>query len=449
VPRVAAREVLSEDLPAITQGAALSRGLGRSYGDSSLPAPGDETVVGTQLADRILSFDPSTGILRAEAGLSLHEIVWLFLSRGFFTPVSPGTQFVTLGGMVASDIHGKGHHRDGCFGAHVLGLRVRVADGRIIDCSPHEERDLFRATIGGMGLMGHILEVTVRLKKIPSPWIAYESVRVPDIAAYMAALKEAAREWPQTVGFIDCTARGRSLGRGILIKGRWAEPAEAPSYPPTPKRARSLPVDLPSWLINRLTMRIFNAFVWHKHIPAVKRGIIHPEAYFYPLDKLRHWNRAYGRRGMTQYQCMLPDSAGPEAARRFLELMQKLRAASPVCVIKDHGPEGIGMLSFPMPGISVAIDLPVRDDTQTVIDALNEHVQKEGGRVYLAKDAFTRADHYRAMDPRLPEWESIRHHWDPEGRLRSRQSVRVLGDKTSRSGVVRTLTRPQVRSQRP
>jgi hypothetical protein len=238
------------------------------------------------------------------------------------------------------------------------------------------------------------------------------------------------------------------LGRGILIKGRWAEPAEAPSYPPTPKRARTVPFDLPSWLINRLTTRIFNAFVWHKHIPAVKRGIIHPETYFYPLDKLRHWNRAYGRRGMTQYQCMLPDSAGPEAARRFLELMHKLRAASPVCVIKDHGPEGIGMLSFPMPGISVAIDLPVRDDTQSVIDALNEHVQKEGGRVYLAKDAFTRAEHYRAMDPRLPEWESIRHHWDPEGRLRSRQSVRVLGDKTSRSGVVRTLTRPQLRSQR-
>jgi decaprenylphospho-beta-D-ribofuranose 2-oxidase len=441
VPRVAARELRSEDLAALTAAASLSRGLGRSYGDSSLPAPGDETVACSTLGDRILSFDPETGILRAEAGLSLHEIVWLFLSRGFFTPVSPGTQFVTLGGMVAADIHGKGHHRDGCFGAHVLGLRMRVPDGRIIDCSPTEERDLFRATLGGMGLLGHILEVTVRLKKIPSPWITYESVRVPDIAAYIAALKEAAREWPQTVGFIDCTARGKALGRGVLIKGRWAEPSEAPPYPPTPKRARTLPFDLPSWLLNRLTIRVFNAMVWHKHFPAVRRGIIHPETYFYPLDKLRHWNRAYGRRGMTQYQCMLPDSAGPDAARRFLELMAQLGASSPVCVIKDHGAESLGLLSFPCPGISVAIDLPVRDDTQSVIDALNEHVIKEGGRVYLAKDAFTRAEHYRAMERRLPEWEAIRKRWDPDGRMRSRQSVRVLGDRGERSGVVRTLTR--------
>ncbi|MES1206794.1 MAG: FAD-binding oxidoreductase [Pseudomonadota bacterium] len=433
-----ARELLSENLPHITRDVPLTRGLGRSYGDSSLPAPNDDRVAGSVLADRILSFDPETGVLCAEAGLSLQQLVRLFLPRGFFTPVSPGTQFVTLGGMVSADIHGKGHHRDGCFGEHVLGLKMHVADGRIVDCSPTQERDLFRATIGGMGLLGHILEVTVRLKKVPTPWIAYESVRVPHIDAYIAALKEAGAVWPQTVGFIDCTARGKSLGRGVLIKGRWAEPGEAPAGPPGPKRSRTVPFDFPSGLLNPLTIRVFNILTYHKHFSRVRRGIIHPESYFYPLDKLRHWNRLYGRRGMTQYQCLLPDEAGPDAARRFLDLLVARGVASPVCVIKDHGAQGLGLLSFPRPGISVAIDLAVRDDTQGVIDALNEHVLKEGGRIYLAKDAFTRAAHFRAMESRLPEWEAIRRRWDPAGRLRSRQSVRVLGDGATATATTAT-----------
>jgi len=428
VPTVSAHQVLSEDLASITTDVPLSRGLGRSYGDASLPAQGDRRVAGSILADRILSFDPDSGILRAEAGLSLRELVRLFLTRGFFTPVSPGTQFVTLGGMVAADIHGKGHHRDGCFGQHVTSLRIRVADGRIVDCSPTKERDLFRATIGGMGLTGHILEVAVRLKRIPSPWIYFESVRVPDIDAYIAALKESSATWPQTVGFIDCSKGGRHLGRGILIKGRWADPNEAPPFPPPTKRERNVPFDLPSGLINRLSIRIFNALTYWKHYAPVKKGIIHPEDYFYPLDKLLHWNRAYGRRGLTQYQCLLPNEAGPDIARRFLELMQAHHASSPVCVIKDHGPEGIGLLSFPRPGISIAVDFAVNDRTQALVDALNEFVIRAGGRVYLAKDAFTRAAHFRAMEPRLVEWEAIRRRWDPERKFRSRQSVRVLGD---------------------
>jgi decaprenylphospho-beta-D-ribofuranose 2-oxidase len=432
VPTVAARQRLSEDLAAITVDMPLSRGLGRSYGDSSLPAVGDSCVAGSRLADRILSFDPDSGILRAEAGFSLREIVRLLLPRGYFTPVSPGTQFVTLGGMVAADIHGKNHHRDGCFGRHVTALRLRVADGRVVECSPTEERDLFRATVGGMGLTGHILEVAFRLTRVPSPWIFYESVRLPDIDAYIAALKEAGPLWPQTVGFIDCTQKGRRLGRGVLIKGRWAEPHEAPARPPGPLRVLSIPFDLPSGLINPLTVRLFNAFTYRKHVPRVRRGIIHPERYFYPLDNLRHWNRAYGRRGMTQYQCVLPDEAGSGAARRFLELLLARRAASPVCVIKDCGPEGLGLLSFPRPGISIAVDFAVNDGTQALVDALNEAVVKEGGRIYLAKDAFTRQEHFRAMEPRLPEWEAIRRRWDPEGRLRSRQSVRVLGDGARR-----------------
>jgi FAD/FMN-containing dehydrogenase len=441
VPRVSGRELLSEDLAAITVDVPLARGLGRSYGDSSLPAAGDGVVAGSVRADRVLAFDPETAVLRAEAGFSLHQLIRLLLPRGFFTPVTPGTQFVTLGGMVAADVHGKNHHRDGCFGQHVLGLKMRVADGRIVDCSPTVERDLFRATLGGMGLTGHILEVTVRLKKIPSPWIAYESVRVPDIDAYIEALKAAGPVWPMTVGFIDCTARGRSLGRGVLIKGRWANPDEAPTHPPPRRRSLSVPFDFPSALLNPLTIRVFNALGYIKHGARLRQGIVHPEKYFYPLDQVLHWNRLYGARGMTQYQCLLPDTAGPGAARRFLELLVKHKGASPVCVVKDCGPEGLGLLSWPKPGISIAVDFPVRDRTQALIDTLNDHVVKEGGRIYLAKDAFTRPSHFRAMEPRLAEWEAIRRHWDPDGKLRSRQSVRVLGDHGARAGVVVTATR--------
>jgi FAD/FMN-containing dehydrogenase len=421
--------VRSEDLTRLTRDRHLSRGLGRSYGDSSLPAAGDLEVAVTTLADRVLAFDPATGAMRAEAGLSLRDIYRTFLPRGFFTPVSPGTQFVTLGGMVAADIHGKNHHRAGCFGAHVDSLTMRVADGRVVTCSPTHERDLFRATLGGMGLTGHVLEVGFRMERVPSPWIAFEGERVPNIDAYIDALKEAGPKWPLTMGWIDCLSGGSRLGRGTLYKGRWAEASEAPKKFPRPKGRIEVPFMLPEFALGPLTVRAFNTLNYWRHIPRVRRGFVHPESFFYPLDTFRNWHRLYGRRGFTQYQCVLPDSAGRAAARRFLELLVKRGGASFLCVIKDCGAEGIGLLSFPKPGISIALDIAVRDDTQSLVDALNEQVIKEGGRIYLAKDAFTRAEHFRAMEPRLDEWQAIRRWWDPTGRLRSAQSVRIFGDK--------------------
>ena len=426
---VPGREVRSEDLDALTRDAVLCRGLGRSYGDSSLPPPSHPVVAGTPLADRILAFDPATGLLRAESGFSLFELNRIFLPRGFCAPVAPGTQFITLGGMVAADVHGKNHHRDGCFGRHVLRLRMRVADGRILECSPDRESELFRATLGGMGLTGHILEVECRLMRIASPWIWRESERIEDIDRFIEALKEAGPRWPYTMGWIDCLSRGRHLGRGILMRGRWAEPSEAPPDPPRPKRRPSIPFVFPGWVISRWSVRAFNSALYHRHRPRVQRGLQHPESFLYPLDVLRHWNRMYGPRGFTQYQCVLPDSAGHGAARRFLELLTRRGGASMLCVIKDCGEEGPGLLSFPRTGISIALDIPIRDGTQSLVDALNELVIAEGGRIYLAKDAFTRPEHYRAMEPRLPEWTRIRRQWDPEGRLRSAQSVRILGDR--------------------
>ena len=425
---VPGREVRSEDLEALTRDAVLCRGLGRSYGDSSLPPPSHPVVAGASLADRILSFDPATGILRAEAGFSLREMNRIFLPRGFFTPVTPGTEYVTLGGMVAADVHGKNHHRAGCFGSHVRALRMRVADGRILECSREVEPDLFRATVGGMGLTGHILEVEFPLIRVPSPWIVMESERIEDIDQFIAGLKAAGPAWPYTLGWIDCLSQGKAMGRGILMRGRFAEPAEAPAQPPRPLPHLAVPFVFPAWVLGPWSVRAFNTLWYLRHGARVRRSLASPEWFFYPLDFIAHWNRMYGPRGFTQYQCVVPDAAGHGAARRFLALLTSRGGASFLCVIKDCGPEGLGLLSFPLPGISIALDIAINDRTQALVDALNELVIAEGGRIYLAKDALTRPEHFQKMEPRLAEWTRIRRKWDPSGRLRSAQSVRVLGD---------------------
>lgn len=428
-PIVDGHERLSEDLEAITRGVILTRGLGRSYGDASLPPPGQHRVAGSVLADRLLAFDPETGIVRAEAGCPLWRLNRTFLPRGFFTPVTPGTHYVTLGGMVAADVHGKSHHVDGCFGEHVTRLRMRVPDGRILDCSDDMERDLFRATLGGMGLTGHILEVDFRLRRIPTPWIWQQSERTPDFEATLERLREGSRQWPMTVCWADFLTKGPRAGRGIVMVGRWAERGEAPPTQPRFRHAPSVPPVFPNWAVQRWMVEVFNRLNYVRHGARIRSGIIHPETFFYPLDAIRDWNRLYGPRGFTQYQCVLPTAGDTSRHRRFLERLQALHAPVILCVIKDCGPEGKGMLSFPKPGVSYALDLPIAADTQSLVDALNEFVIAEGGRVYLAKDAFTRAEHFRAMEPRLDAWNHVRRQWDPGRTLRSAQSVRLLGDE--------------------
>lgn len=424
---VAAQEVLSEDLERVGRPAHLFRGLGRSYGDSALPAPGDLSLVTTTLADRILGFTDD-GVLRAEAGLSLSELYRLLLPRGWFTPVTPGTRFVTLGGMVASDVHGKNHHVAGCFGEHVKSMHVMVADGSVVRCSPDEHADLFWATVGGMGMTGHILDVEVQLERVPSPWIKQTSYRIPDIDSFTAALKAKGKEWPMTVGWIDCVSGGANLGRGLLMCGRWAQPAEAPATLPPVKPRLTMPDLIPSWLLNPLSIRAFNTLYYWKHIAREKTGIVHPESFFYPLDMIRQWNRMYGRRGFTQYQCVLPDSAGLSAPREFLKLLTRRGGASFLCVIKDCGEQGHGMLSFPMPGMSIALDIAVTKNTRLLLDELNEFVISAGGRIYLTKDTFSRPEHFRAMEPRLQAFLDVKKKWDPENRFRSAQSMRMFGD---------------------
>ncbi len=421
------REVQTDDLA--NAPSVLFRGLGRSYGDSSLPPASNPLAVNTTRANRIVSFDEKTGMLRAEAGLSLRDINRTFLPRGWFVPVTPGTQFVTLGGMVAADVHGKNHHVDGCFGSHVARLKMRLANGELIDCGPNDERELFLATAGGMGLTGQIHEVEFPMQRIPTPWVYQESERITGIDSFVQALKEAAREWPMTVGWIDCVSSGSNLGRGLLMKGRWANAHEAPAkFPAQPLRLQ-VPFELPELLLNPLTIKAFNFGFYWKHFARKQQRLIDPWAFFYPLDFVRDWNLAYGPRGFTQYQCILPASAGADAPRRFLEVLTRRGGASFLCVIKDCGPQSSAFLSFPMEGTSIALDIAVRSDTQSLVDALNEFVITAGGRIYLAKDSFTRPEHFRAMEPRLSKFLDVRHKWDPNLTFRSAQSVRLFGDR--------------------
>ena len=419
------REVCSEDLEALTRGATLTRGLARSYGDSSLPHPADGVVASSRLADRILSFDESTGVLRAESGFSLLQLNRTFWKRGFAAPVAPGTQFITLGGMVSADVHGKDHHVTGGFGAHASEIRMCLASGDIVTASRTENADLFKATIGGMGLLGHILDVTFRMPRIPSAWVAIETEKMPDLDSYLAGLKEAAKRFPFTMGWIDTLGATGALGRGILMRGRWAEPHEGRPFVPESLRRPGLPFVFPEFAVSRLTVSAFNSFYYGIHPSTMRRRVEHPETFFYPLDAVRHWNRVYGRRGFTQYQCVIPDSAGPEGVKSFVGLLRKTGGSSMVSVIKDCGDEGEGLLSFPMRGTTVAADFPARDHVQSIIDILNAHLIELGGRIYLTKDRYTRAADYRRMDKRIDAFLTVKKKYDPMGRLRSAQSARL------------------------
>ena len=427
-PVCEARLCANEDLGLVTPHGSLSRGLGRSYGDAALPAKRGDALTSTVLADRLLSFDPETGILRAEAGCPLWRIIELFLPRGWFPPVTPGTKFVTLGGMVAADVHGKMHHSQGTFGQHVTSVLLEVADGRRIECSPEHETELFDATLGGMGLTGHILEVAFRMQRIPSPWILEEVETFPNVPALLSALHQAGQHWPFTVAWADLLNPPPLFGRGALMKGRWALPREAPSRLPQPPKSMKLPAVFPNWFLQPWMIRWFNRVYFYRAQRVRGRRVVDPESFFYPLDAVLDWNRVYGPRGFTQYQCVLPAEQGLEAHQRLLDRLLELQAPVFLAVIKDCGQEGRGILSFPRPGISYALDMPLSNRTQQIVDDLNDIVVKGGGRIYLAKDALTRPEHFRSMEPRLERFLTVRRKWDPTLRFRSALSARLFGD---------------------
>ena len=388
----------------------IARGNGRSYGDAAL---NPDLTLSMLAMDRMGAFDEETGLLTCEAGVLLSDVLDTFLPRGWFPPVVPGTKFVTVGGMIAADVHGKNHHRAGTFGAHVESLRLATADGEVRTCSRAQHADLFHATVGGMGLTGVILSASFRLEPVETAYVMAETVAAGDLDEAMAVF-EASRGWPNSVAWVDCLARGAKLGRSLVTRGefmaRGALPARLARAPllPAPASRLTVPFDAPPVLLNRASVRLFNTL--HHRCGRTRGGArpVHFEPFFFPLDRIGGWNRLYGRRGFVQYQCVLPKAASPAGLAALLERVAKAGRGSFLAVLKLFGPEGEGMMSFPMEGYTLALDFPMCDGTLALLDDLDAITHRHGGRVYLAKDARYAPERMRQGYPRCGAFEAVR-----------------------------------------
>jgi FAD/FMN-containing dehydrogenase len=379
--------------------------------------------------NRFLSFDRATGLVHAEAGVSLEELIDTLLPRGWFLPTTPGTKFVTLGGAIAADVHGKNHHRDGSFGQFVRQLHLMTADGTVLRCSPDENADVFWATVGGMGLTGVILDAVVQLKRVETAFCRVRYQRTKDLDQTLAAFSETDSTSEYSVAWIDCLASGTALGRSVLMLGREAEVNDLPvhlrSQPlaQPKKRKLAVPFSLPNLALNRLSIGLFNTLFYAKNKD--HDAVVDKDAYFYPLDSINAWNRIYGSRGFVQYQALFPR----ETSRRgLIELLQKIarsKRASFLAVLKSSGVSNPSPLSFLFEGHTLALDFPVTTGLPTFLADLDELLLKYGGRLYLAKDAMMSPEVFAAMYPRLPEFRAVRDRLDPTGRFSSSQARRL------------------------
>lgn len=388
-------------------GYALPRGNGRSYGDSCLNDGG--SLLLARGLDRFLAFDPSSGLLECEAGVLLSEVLDLVVPQGWFLPVSPGTKFVTIGGAIANDVHGKNHHRVGSFGHHLEGFEILRSDGTRRWCSPIEHAEWFAASIGGLGLTGLITHARLRLRRIASPWMTVESIRFHSLAEFfeLSAASESDNEY--TVAWIDCTARGSALGRGIFSRANHA-PAHPEQRPSEPSRRLGVPFAPPLSLINSFSLRAFNTAYFHKQ--RRKHTITHYDPFFYPLDGIANWNRIYGPRGFLQYQCVVPPEGAEEIITKLLALIASSGSGSFLAVLKQFGSKpALGMLSFPRPGTTLALDFPNSGPAIfALLDRLDDVVSAAGGAVYPAKDARMSGAHFKQYFQR---WAAFRPFIDP------------------------------------
>jgi FAD/FMN-containing dehydrogenase len=408
-----------------TNPSLIARGLGRSYGDAALNPAG---TLAMPLADRLISFDESTGLLGCEAGLSLAELLRLFVPRGWFPPVTPGTKFVTIGGMIATDVHGKNHHRGGSFGMHVEKLALAVADGRILTCSRTENPELFAATIGGMGLTGVILSAAFRLIRIETAFIRQRSHAADTLAEAIAILEREA-DATYSVAWIDCLAGGNRVGRSIIFAGEHAARGDLPPrrqskpFEIPRRRALTVPIDAPAWTLSPLAIRAFNEVYFRSNQRNAER-VLDYDRFFYPLDALEGWNRLYGRRGFVQYQCVLPKAAAAAGLQRLLSRIRAAGQGSFLAVLKLLGPGG-PFLSFPLEGCTLALDLPANAACLGLLNELDAVVADCGGRLYLAKDARASATLIERCYPDIDRFRHIRASVDPLRKFRSALSERV------------------------
>jgi len=395
----------------------LARGLGRSYGDAAQNGGG--VVVDMTARRRVLSVDIAAALVEVEAGASLDQLMRLLLPMGLFVPVSPGTRQVTVGGAIAADIHGKNHHVDGSFGCHVVAMDLLCADGSIRQLTP--ESDLFWATVGGMGLTGLVLRATLRMKKVESAYCLVDTQRCANLDDLLGSMAEGDDRYTYSVAWIDCLAQGPSLGRSVLTRG-WSAPRQ--QLPPKlrdhaldfrPRQLAVAPAVFPSGLLNRATVAAFNE-AWYRKAPQERRGEVQSiAAFFHPLDAVAQWNRIYGPKGFLQYQFVVPFGA-EDALRRCIRMLGDAGQASFLAVLKRFGQPSGGHLSFPTPGWTLALDVPIGAPILGgLLDRLDEEVLAAGGREYLAKDSRLPAGTVARMYPRLDEWREIKAAVDPRG----------------------------------
>ncbi|ACK51101.1 FAD linked oxidase domain protein [Methylocella silvestris BL2] len=403
------------------------RGNGRAYGDAAI---GVTACIGSRGLGRFRHFDADERRLTVESGVLLSEIIDAFLPRGFFPPVVPGTQFVSVGGMIASDIHGKNHHGAGGFGDHVDEFELALPSGEIRTCSPSQNTDLFKATIGGMGLTGTILSASFKLIPVESALIAQETIVAQNLDEAIAALS-AHEDWPYSAAWIDCLASGASLGRSLIYLGRHAKAADIAAIDPHrrpagKKRPLGVPIDLPGFTLNRLSVAAFNELYFRKGAsaagPMFLNGI---GSFFFPLDGILDWNRIYGRRGFLQHQCVIGADGAAGAIAEILGRFAKRGNASFLAVLKKLGPAGRGYLSFPKPGFTLALDLAMDRGVFEFLDEIDDIVVAAGGRIYLAKDARQSRATFEAGYPELDRFREIRREIGAERRIASRLSDRL------------------------
>jgi FAD/FMN-containing dehydrogenase len=403
------------------QPSLIPRGAGRSYGDAAFN-PAATMLMARR--NRFLAFDPATGVLTCEAGVTLADILDTFVPRGWFVPVTPGTKFVTIGGMIAADVHGKNHHAAGSFGDHLESFQLATATGEVVTCSPEENIDLFDATIGGMGLTGVILSARFRLQCVETDRIAQTTRRAYDLEAAFDAF-EVTKDATYAVGWIDCLAAGKTLGRSIIFSGEHATAEAAPTTGSIGSRRPklALPCDLPGWTLNGLSVRAFNDLYWALNRPG--SALVGLDQYFYPLDSIGAWNRIYGPRGFVQYQCVIPKAAGREGLRALVARISQQGSGSFLAVLKLLGPGGRGLLSFPCEGYTLALDFPVNAANLRLLNELDAITADHGGRLYLAKDARAAPAMMVRGYPRLGEFAALRARIDPGRRFASALSERL------------------------
>jgi FAD/FMN-containing dehydrogenase len=403
----------------------IARGNGRCYGDASLA----ETTLNTLKYDKVLSFDTGKGIFECQSGMLLSDILTVVVPKGWFLPVTPGTKFITVGGAVGSDIHGKNHHVDGSFSNHIVDMDIMLATGEVVTCSPTLRTDLFEATYGGMGLTGIITRVKFGLKKIETSYIRQKQVKADNLE-HLIRLFDEYKDYTYSVAWIDCLKKGAHFGRSILILGEHAEikdlnaqqqkdPLQLPK-----KKEITFPFTLPSWVLNKLTVKAFNFLYYGKNFKKEINNVVSYEPFFYPLDAILHWNRGYGKKGFIQYQFVLP----LEAKQGLIEILQRISdkgMGSFLAVLKVFGKQD-SLISFPMEGYTLALDFPVRDGLFELCDELDQVVLKYGGRLYMSKDARMKPEVMVAGYPTLNKFKAIVKKYDPDHKFLSTQAERLL-----------------------